>query len=264
MPFVSMPDIRLYYEIEGKGQPLVLIAGYTCDLTIWDPIREALARHFQLILFDNRGVGRTESQETSMTVEQMTNDTLHLIKHLQLFRPHILGHSLGAAIAQSMALLFPQEIGKTIFATPFLKIHPITAAFMQTVIHLREDGVSTRRQLEVIMPWIFSNRFMSNAKQCENFLQTEENPPYPLSLDHQKKQLEALLSFDSRKWYHRITTPTLVLCGDEDLVCPPQEALLLANTIPHAKLHVFQNMGHMAPIEESKECCDAVKHFLNS
>ena len=77
MPTRTVNGIRIYYEQEGRGKPLVLIAGYTCDLSVWSPIRSELARHYHLLMLDNRGSGRSDSPDTPYSIGQMAQDTAH-------------------------------------------------------------------------------------------------------------------------------------------------------------------------------------------
>ncbi|OJV09288.1 MAG: hypothetical protein BGO14_02855 [Chlamydiales bacterium 38-26] len=95
MPKFTCNEIEIYYEIHGEGYPLVLIAGLGCDMSIWDPILDLLKRHFKIIIFDNRGVGRSSSPSQPYTISDMALDTWNLIAKLELHKPHVLGHSMG-------------------------------------------------------------------------------------------------------------------------------------------------------------------------
>ena len=97
MPKFTCNEIEIYYEIHGEGYPLVLIAGLGCDMSIWDPILDLLKRHFKIIIFDNRGVGRSSSPSQPYTISDMALDTWNLIAKLELHKPHVLGHSMGGA-----------------------------------------------------------------------------------------------------------------------------------------------------------------------
>jgi len=262
MPHANINNIRIYFEVCGSGPPLVLIPGYTCDLLVWQPIQDILSKKFQLILFDNRGSGRSDCPEASFTLEEMAKDTLALMKHLNLQRPHILGQSMGSAIAQIIAAQAPDQIGKVVLADPFLKINPVAAAALQCPIHLKEDGVSIERQMEAVMPWILSNIFMGDPQKREAFITMSKDHPYPMTLKGLKKQCEALLKFDSTKWHQRIKTPTLVLAGEEDVLCPAKEAELLAKGIASSQFHTFMRLGHVSFTEEPEEFCRVVVSFL--
>ncbi len=256
--------MKLYYEVEGEGEPLILLGGYTCDLTHFDCIRKDLASSFQLILPDNRGAGRSGVPEEPFSIEQMADDILELIHTLGLKKPHLLGHSMGGFTAQSLAARFEKEMGKVIFYQTCLKIRPVSGAAMKHTLHLNEDKASIRAQAESILPWCFSNAFISDPKLCESFFDAMEKQLYPISLEGRKKQFKALIDFDSHSWYHKIRTPSLVLCGSDDLLCSKEDSHLLAKHIPGANLHVFPQMGHMAHIEQPTSFCSLVRQFLLS
>ncbi len=264
MPFATVNNLKMYYEIEGNGHPLILISGYTSDLSSWDFVRKELAKHFQLLLFDNRGAGRTEVPKGKFTIDQMAEDVIGLVHHLHLKRPHIMGHSMGGMIAQTIAYHYPESIGKAIFSSTSTKLPPTSISLMQTTLELREQGVSSKMLSKIMMPWMLSNAFLENEPLCEKFIERREQFKYPISLEGQIGQLNALKHFDSTSWYQRIKTPSLVICGDEDFTCPPKDSYLLEKGIAGAKLHVFKHLGHMAPLERVEELCTLVVDFLGT
>lgn len=264
MPYATVNDLKMYYEIEGKGHPLILIQGYTSDLTNWDFVRKELSSHFQLLLFDNRGAGRTECPDSSFTMDQMALDTIALSRHLGLKKPHILGHSMGGMIAQTIAHYFPSEVGKTIFSQTRIKLTATSIALMDVNLELRELGLPSKMLTKNMMPWLLSNAFLENRALCEQFVERREEQKYPISLKGHKHQLNVLKHFDSSTWYQKIRTESLILCADEDLLCPPQDSYLMETGIPGAKIYVFKHLGHMSQFERPEEFCTVVCNFLES
>lgn len=264
MPFTTIRQQSIYYEQDGKGPPLLLIAGYSCDLTFWTPVREELARHFTLVLFDNPGIGRSAIPQDNLTIEQMAEDALALLDALNIDKPHVLGHSMGGAIAQALALEAPARINRTIFAQTFLKISTASKTIMRALLHLYEDGVPFRRRVELMMPWLFSDPFLDNPSFCEQFFAFQENNPYKPTLKGLTKQYEALVRFDSRGWCSGISTPALVIGSGRDRLFSSEESRFLAQAIPYAKLHMLPNAGHVAPIEQPLEFCKCVCEFLKT
>src|SRR3989338_85192 len=104
----------IYYEMRGSGHPLILISGYTRDHTLWTPVLEALAARFQVLRFDNRGVGRTQDEGQPLSASLMAEDVRALAKALGLQKPHIIGQSMGGTVAQKLAAAYPDEIGKLV------------------------------------------------------------------------------------------------------------------------------------------------------
>jgi pimeloyl-ACP methyl ester carboxylesterase len=228
-------------------------------------VRGELARHLTLVLLENRGIGRSEMpKKANWTIDQLADDTVGLIQALNLNRPHVLGHSMGGAVAQTIAYRYPEQVGKVVVAQSLLHRTPIGEAVMGGIMHLHEDGVSAARRAEIVMPWLFSNRMIADPDFCESFIRTTAESQRPPSLELMKGQYAALKAFDSREWCARITTPTLVLCGEHDLICPPAQMEELARKVPGAKLHVFKDCAHVAPVEQSGEFCRVVTDYLSS
>ena len=116
MPKAHANNIDIYYEITGSGEPLVLIAGLGYDMWMWRNMIPGLAEHFQVIAFDNRGVGQTDKPEGPYTAKLLADDTAGLIEALGLQRVAVLGHSMGGFVAQALALSRPDLLSKLILS----------------------------------------------------------------------------------------------------------------------------------------------------
>ena len=122
MPVAQLKDVNLYYEIHGEGFPLILIAGFTADRTVWETILSDLAKHYQVIAFDNRGVGQSGCPDYPYTVDMMANDVVHLCKHLGITQAYFMGNSMGGAIAQTLCYHYPQLVKAAVLECTFSKI----------------------------------------------------------------------------------------------------------------------------------------------
>lgn len=107
----------------------------------------------------------------------------------------------------------------------------------------------------------FSNQFLKDSDQIEKVLHIVSTYAYPQSLIGQKRQLEALLYFNSERWFKKIDVPILVVEGAEDLICPG-DAERMRCEIPMASSHIFRGQAHMEHIEKADEFADAVMNFL--
>ena len=113
MPSTKVNSVDLYYEIHGIGPPLMLISGLASDSQSWQPVLERLSRHYSVIIFDNRGVGRTKPQDPGISIPRIADDCVALIEHLGLPSAALLGHSMGGFVALDCAIRYP-EIPKEI------------------------------------------------------------------------------------------------------------------------------------------------------
>ncbi len=112
---VHVGDIDIAYKMFGKGNPILLINGFSAPLDFWDPmLLEKLASNHTVITFDNRGIGNTTSGEKKFTITQFGNDTFGLLDALKIKKADVMGWSMGGMIAQELALLHPEKVGNLI------------------------------------------------------------------------------------------------------------------------------------------------------
>lgn len=122
MPTVEVNGINMYYEIHGRGEPILLIMGMGADLTMWGDIIYKLAEKYQVIAFDNRGAGRTDKPDIPYTIEIMAGDTVGLMNRLRIARAHFLGASMGSCIAQTVAANYPERVKGLILHVAFARV----------------------------------------------------------------------------------------------------------------------------------------------
>src|SRR2546430_10704359 len=109
MAWAELTDVRCYYEVLGQGDPLLLVPGLGVTCRTWDPVLPELARHFTLIMIDNRGLGLSQMKRPPRTTADYSTDLVELLDHLQLDRAHVIGLSLGGIIAQRLASDHPSR-----------------------------------------------------------------------------------------------------------------------------------------------------------
>jgi len=120
MPKVKVDDIQIYYEVKGEGFPLVMITGLGGNLEGWDPrLVEGLSKDFKLVMFDNRGAGRTGISNREYTIRLFADDTAGLMNTLGISKAHILGISMGGMIAQELVLNYPEKVSKLVLCSTY-------------------------------------------------------------------------------------------------------------------------------------------------
>ena len=119
MPKIEVGDVELYYEIHGEGPPVVLIHGLAGDCSAWAPQIKVLENDYRVIALDNRGAGRSSSPDYPYTTRHFADDTVGLMDALEIAEPaHVIGRSMGGAIAQEMAINYPGTRSAICFAAP--------------------------------------------------------------------------------------------------------------------------------------------------
>lgn len=262
MPSTLINDAEYYYEKHGMGLPLVLVAGLTCDLSFWYPLVEHLEDYFELLIFDNRGVGRTKYPNQSFSIADLARDVVSLMTELGFDKPHILGHSMGGCIVQAIAHNHRELVNKIIISNSLIKFRKGSVLFEKFMLKMKESGASVEQCTEAALPWLLSDSYLANDQNIQNFIQAQVQTPFPQSLLDFKRQLDALLAFDSSSWYKNIKGPALIIGADEDILCP-YESEKLANGIEDAKFIDFHRVGHILPIEKPKDLAAIISNYLN-
>ena len=117
MPIAKVNGININYMVAGQGEPLVMIAGFSADQSLWKSQLPAFKKQFQMVIFDNRGVGKSDKPQGPYSPKMMSEDTIKLMDYLNIKKAHILGHSMGGLIAQEIAINYPERVMKLILAS---------------------------------------------------------------------------------------------------------------------------------------------------
>jgi 3-oxoadipate enol-lactonase len=258
---------NLYYEVHGQGDPVVLIMGIGYDSSLWKLHQVAgLAERFQVVILDNRDSGRSERLAVEYTIGDMADDVAGLLDALGLPRAHLVGLSMGALIAQEVAVRHPGRVQRMVLSGPDSPatrqaFHPI--ALWNWVKANDAEGTTFAAQQ---FTWLFSTTFLRNAAAVEQTIAFLSSNPNPVLPDAYARQAHAYLSYDPAGGLARIEAPTLVLVGEQDLLTPPWIAREVAAAIPGARLEVVPGDGasHVLPLERPEDFDRAVVHFLTA
>ena len=265
MPKITTNNIELYYEIHGAGQPLVLISGLGYPLWQWHKMVPFLAEHFQVITFDNRGVGQSDKPAGPYTAQMLAADTAGLLDALGIEKAIIAGHSMGGFIAQAMALDFPQKVAKLILcSTNFGGPHhvPVTPEAMKVLTDVTSDALTRfKNGLAVSTAPDWSEK---NPEMIEEWVKWRvANPidpaPYQAQMAIGFGLMPEAAAFENK--LPRLNVPTLILFGAHDKVVPPENASLLAEKISGSKVVILPNAGHFFPIEVAEAASRTITDF---
>lgn len=258
---VRVGDIDIHYEIHGSGEPLVLIEGLGYAAWMWFKQVPELSKHFQVIIFDNRGVGNTDKPDMEYSIKMFADDTAGLLKALGIPRAHILGVSMGGFIAQEFALAYPEMAKKLILcSTSFGGPHMIPIP--QRTLQIMAQGGQTAEEtfrigLSVAVGGDYLQKKADEMEMIIGWRLANIQPRYAYM-----RQFHAGAGFDAEERVGRIMAPTLVMAGEDDQVVPAENARLLAEKIAGARLELFPGAGHLFFIEKAAEFNRKVLDFL--
>lgn len=250
MPHINVDDCSLYYHTHGKGQPLLLISGYLCDHVYWRSVVNRLSHHYQVITFDNRGVGQSSLGQGIQSTQQMAQDTLALMKALQLERTIVVGHSMGGMIAHHMALLAPESIKHLVLYCSRPCVTAQSAFYMKTYLDLSQSSADPVINTRLTLPWVMSESFFENPQRVEQLLELAAQNLYPMKHAVQQQQYQALLGHDLRERLADISVPTTLIAGDADLLVPPSLSRKMAQQIPMSRYHLMEGAPHSWHLEQ--------------
>ena len=263
MATVKANGIEIFYEITGSGPPLTMIMGLGCSSRQWKWMVPLLAESFQVITFDNRGVGRTSKPDMDYTTDLFAEDSAALLKTLGIDTTHIFGISVGGMIAQKCALNYPEMVDRLVLGCTmpnFFHLPPAAedSERMQTSQLLPPD-----ESVDVMMRLFLSEKFFNEspdqAAALKEVMLTEKQEQ---GEDAFLLQLGAAMSHDTLEQVKDITAPTMVITGDLDPMAPVENARFLAEQIPDSILIELPGVRHAFWVEKFEEASDLIKKFL--
>ena len=179
MPRARVGDIGIHYEVQGGGEPLVLVMGLGSNLAGWMFQLLEFSRRYRVITFDNRGVGRTDAPDAAYSIEMMAGDTVGLMDALEIESAHVLGISMGGFIAQEIAIRFPERVRSLVLAATGTHVDPRGAYLLDLWGRLigGEDG----RELHIraTLPWLFTEAMFENTRVIEGMITMRLADPRP-------------------------------------------------------------------------------------
>lgn len=267
MPTAKVNGINLHYKVHGQGEPLVMIMGFSGTHAGWIFQRHAFQKHFQVITFDNRGVGKTDKPSGPYSIRMMAEDTIGLMTHLGIEKAHILGVSMGGYIAQEIAINYPERVEKLVMGCTYARQDERCGH--STEYHLGlglPDGCSAEelkkvpvsKVLRTEFPLAFNGRlFQIVAAFVMNFYARR------MATGGVAAQFQAIAEHDTLERLHLIQAPTLIITGTQDRIIKPASSEVLEKMIPNARLVNIDGGSHSVFIGKrgrfNKEVLDFLK-----
>src|SRR3984893_8909236 len=253
--FARVNGVNIAYRVQGDGPPLVLVMGYRLSSAAWPAaFVDALARQFSVITLDNRGTGQSDKPVDGYAIANMALDLAGLLDELKISRTHILGYSMGGAIALEFARQFPDCVSGLVLCATMCGGPRAIYAPPSVVRVMRElDGLKPDEIARQIWKVTYSPGYLEKHRAiAEDQMRREIAAPTPLHAAD--LQFQAFAEFDCSKALPNIQSPTLVLTGDLDQLVSPQNSRFIAGHIPGARLIVIPGCGHRMMWEATDEC----------
>jgi 3-oxoadipate enol-lactonase len=261
VPFAEANGQRLHYDVHGEGEPLLLVMGLGTDSLAWFRQVPVFSRSFRTIVFDNRDVGQSTYCDEDYEIADMAEDALALADHLGLDSFHLVGMSLGGAIAQGMAIRAGERVRTLTLA--------VTYAF---------GGVWGRAQVKAWADWTLKASREERADELllltltDDFFESPErvararemilSNPHPQPPEAFVRQLHAARAHDARDRLGELGMPVHVIGAGRDILVPSWKSKELAELIPGARLSIVERAAHGLNLEFAPEFNRLVLEFV--
>jgi pimeloyl-ACP methyl ester carboxylesterase len=246
VPKVELAGTELNYERAGEGEPLLLIQGMSANHLAWgQPFASLLERDFEVISFDNRGIGLSRPVTEAFSIAEMAADTAGLLDALEIESAHVLGISMGGMIAQELALAHPEKLRTLTLGCSYCGgegSQLMDPADFQGLVEAMASG-DRRRVYRAMYELNLSPGFRAEESRYAEFTAMAE--ALPAARETIGLQVQAITAHDTRERLPSLAAPTLVIHGTVDRVLGYPNGPLIASLIPGARLETYEDVGHM-------------------
>jgi 3-oxoadipate enol-lactonase len=253
MPVVQANGIEVYYEVQGEGEPLILIPYLAADQACYAFQVADYAKHFTCYTVDLRGAGLSGKPEGEYSTELLASDVAAFMQAAGIESAHVAGLSLGAAVGMWLAANQPESVRSLSLHSAWDATDPFLRAALESwrIMARGLDSV-TEMVIAGIFPWCFTPElYASRPEYIDSLAEFVRSRPMP-SVDAFLRQSEAALTHDATAILGAIRAPTLITFGEHDVVTSTRFAGPLSEGIAGSELVVFANCAH-APIYEITE-----------
>lgn len=276
MPFVEVEGGRLFYEVMGKGRPLVLVHGAWASHEWWRWQVPALARRYQVISPDVRGHGQSSPLRSAYTVNGFAKDLDLILQGIGVHEAALVGWSMGGIISLQYGLNYPSKVKALILIATRGHRNPkskrrIIMQYLQARLSLLMDFTAPRKYdrasggfpgekiwLEREVQKMLSSRV---SKEVQDWVMSDvRNNPR----ENYFQVAKSIWNWGAGKRLKGIKAPTLIMVGDKDTRTPPRFSHLLHDTIPNSRLVIVEDAGHCLPLEQPERVNGEIIEFLKS
>jgi pimeloyl-ACP methyl ester carboxylesterase len=254
--------IDIHYEIAGEGPPLLLISGLGQNSGAWAGVLPNLRQRFRVLIFDNRGTGRSSVPPGPYPIDQMADDAAGLLEHLGIPVTAAVGWSLGGSVLQSMLIRHGARLSSAVLLNAFPNYTGIQQVWLDALIALRRSDAPAEAKIAFGLPWGLTPIVLSDHGLAMQAVKAAAADPYPTGNAGYEAQAAGLRVYDSRPDLPKVRTPTLVLTGAEDVLTPVAQSVEIAALIPGARLHVMGKGGHRMIVEYPGEVLRLIGDFV--
>jgi len=247
---IAADGTRLHVVEQGRGDPVLWLQGLNAPAAAWSVQLAHFSQTHRGIAPDARGVGQSDAPPGPYTTRLLADDALAVLDALKISRAHVVGLSLGGAVAQELALARPDRVRSLALLDTFAAQDPRSRALLESwrVIYPIAPREAWEKQAYA---WLFTAKFWRSEANVRAALRFARTQPYQ-SVQGFQGQVDAALSHDARDRLGSLRMPVAVIHGALDQLSPVANAEELARLIPGAELTVIPDVGHAANLEAQR------------
>lgn len=262
MPKVTVDGIEIYYESFGNGPPLLLVPGLGGVGSYWAPQIKPFAERFTVIIHDHRGTGKSTRSNLPYSVDQMTRDLLGLMDALNIEKGHLVGHSTGGAIGQTMAIEHPERIDKLVLYATWTKCDPFFRRIFEARKTLLLDS-DIEAYIKATPIFLFPDWWINDNAEVLATADRELVADFP-SAQIAANRCDAVMNFDRVSQLDKIRAHPLVICAADDFLTPAYFSRELVERIPGSQLEILPRGGHCVSQTSPESFNEAILSFLET
>ena len=270
--FAKIGNIKLCYEVIGNedAYPLLLIHGFGVKKEVWMAQAPELSKHYKVILFDNRGAGKSD-RPSGTTMEMFADDTKNLLDYLQIEKAHVMGWSLGGMIAQNFVLKYPEKVDKLVLIATVHGYPTEEGPEIYKKMRLYELEIGPEKAFwetaRANFHAIYRREMEKDPKKkyfgiwsAEDYIKMlSSDPPTAQDIINQAEALKTHHTFEGLK---DIKNKTLLIAGSHDRLTPKVTMEEMHHEMPNSTFIVIDKTGHFAPMTRTPEVNKAIIDFL--
>ncbi len=258
MPYAEGEGAKIFWREEGAGEPLLLIMGLGCASDVWFRATPELSRGYRTILFDNRGIGRSDSPPGPYSIGQMADDASAVLDAAGAQSAHVFGYSMGGMVAQELVMRHPRSVRSLILgATHGGRPHAVHPA-REVIDALTVRAANPVEAFWTMAPFMFDPSTPRARVEEDLDVRSRAFPRRESYL----AQLGAIAAWEPSRGLDSINVPTLVIHGETDRLIPVENGERLAREIPGALFVRLKETSHVFTTDSPRESLRAILTFL--